>query len=1005
MPGKRRFLSQEQAETVSTFSQTGFTGGLATDRPASEITNTELAKADNIHCFPGDVRGRSGSQAHGTLPLPGSGTVHNLLNHSIGNNWIVHRADKLYRTNNSMTSSWTELTLTGSGGSSFGIDSISKIIQNKDDYVICTATGIYNILFSDTGNDDIVYRANGPAPTVPINGRGDFPTKKAHVYRIVYTYVRLTGTTTDGRITPGAVLEQETGSVNIDNVSDKDYGVIYTDEPIDETNALLPFNIAMDFTASSGADFIAGANPGSESYNLGDSFQVSSTTTLPSPLLVDTTYYAIPIAVNQWKVATTRANAFADVFIDILDAGTGTHTCFPDILNNFGDHHTHIGVYITGDLGTGILDPTTNTGFNPEVYAWIADLAYVSPTASPRALTINTPQEVWAARVAAGGFVLRTRQFSAIPDGEVGLITGGWFLSATRDDPVCYYSQITDPDARGISLGYHNIGFQSHKLDDGIKIIIDAGDYSVIGTFKKTYMFRLTSFLNVGITASVFQLTAPLKADDSIGIVLYSTVSQISESRFIAVCSDSSVRIFDTVKWGSDLSLNKVKETEIKKIEPGAVGAYYQGAYYLWYSKDSGDSSNVNTLRLAIEDEAGEGWTTYTGADWIKPHFNVIPTISSGLVGLQIFFVLDFTDEKTYRIETFDGPIGSALTKTYLDKQLTGVISSVKSAEVIGIREANRKEVQEAHAYIRPQIEADGLPSGFEIIAKDYIDGSITATETITDVPYTGDIEFFKEAAGARLQVEFITNSSDFRLTGIDFDFIEKRRKKLSPTITQTDEAGFQEELATGSFHIWVTRYDYTLNRGTDGNRALNFKTLNIETTTGPDGKSFSAIHGIEDEDLEIYVAQTITFDFDKALLGAHNFSFWVKDPPIASKIVEFDVRTAAARPYVEFDDATTFNYSGLGTVTIDDVTTGAWNSFWVTRNGATITVFQNGVSKGTITISPSLSFGGKDFKIQLLDEDIEIYDARFYQGTVKTTPAILHYYNDVVSGGSLYQP
>lgn len=58
----------------------------------------------------------------------------------------------------------------------------------------------------------------------------------------------------------------------------------------------------------------------------GDGVQVSTSGTLPTPLVASTTYYVIGTGMLSNKLATTRANAMAGVAIDITDHGTGTHT-------------------------------------------------------------------------------------------------------------------------------------------------------------------------------------------------------------------------------------------------------------------------------------------------------------------------------------------------------------------------------------------------------------------------------------------------------------------------------------------------------------------------------------------------------------------------------------------------------------------------------------------------------------------------------------------------------
>ncbi|WP_408595468.1 phage tail protein [Limnohabitans sp.] len=58
----------------------------------------------------------------------------------------------------------------------------------------------------------------------------------------------------------------------------------------------------------------------------GDGVKVSSTATLPSPLVAGLTYYAIKATDTSYQLATTLANAHAGVAIDLTSAGSGQHT-------------------------------------------------------------------------------------------------------------------------------------------------------------------------------------------------------------------------------------------------------------------------------------------------------------------------------------------------------------------------------------------------------------------------------------------------------------------------------------------------------------------------------------------------------------------------------------------------------------------------------------------------------------------------------------------------------
>lgn len=85
------------------------------------------------------------------------------------------------------------------------------------------------------------------------------------------------------------------------------------------------------FTGDSGTDeltIVASATSTSflENIFVGTKFQVSSSGTLPSPLLPATDFFVTAISGSAFKVSTNTANAVLGTFIDILTNGTGTHT-------------------------------------------------------------------------------------------------------------------------------------------------------------------------------------------------------------------------------------------------------------------------------------------------------------------------------------------------------------------------------------------------------------------------------------------------------------------------------------------------------------------------------------------------------------------------------------------------------------------------------------------------------------------------------------------------------
>lgn len=78
-------------------------------------------------------------------------------------------------------------------------------------------------------------------------------------------------------------------------------------------------------TVDAGTNNITCAGHG---YVTGESVSFTSTTTLPSPLAINTEYYVIYVDTNTFQLATSYYLSSIGTVIDITDAGTGTHSVY-----------------------------------------------------------------------------------------------------------------------------------------------------------------------------------------------------------------------------------------------------------------------------------------------------------------------------------------------------------------------------------------------------------------------------------------------------------------------------------------------------------------------------------------------------------------------------------------------------------------------------------------------------------------------------------------------------
>lgn len=137
-------------------------------------------------------------------------------------------------------------------------------------------------------------------------------------------------------------------------------------------------------------------------WSTGDTVQLTTTDTLPVPLAIATDYFIInerstldlETLVTVFRLATTRANAFADTGITITTVGTGIHT----VTRTEDSRYTLDGFFSMGDTHQSILNKMNTSCFGKLIYSggtWrIHSGAFRSPTVSLDESDLTGPLEV-----------------------------------------------------------------------------------------------------------------------------------------------------------------------------------------------------------------------------------------------------------------------------------------------------------------------------------------------------------------------------------------------------------------------------------------------------------------------------------------------------------------------------------------------------------------------------------------------------------------------------------
>jgi hypothetical protein len=259
--------------------------------------------------------------------------------------------------------------------------------------------------------------------------------------------------------------------------------------------------------------------------------------------------------------------------------------------------------------------------------------------------------------------------------------------------------------------------------------------------------------------------------------------------------------------------------------------------------------------RLAITPDQGQGWSEYTGAQWIQPRINGGAVLVSDSNDIQRL-VFDCAspnnpgifESGTYDQLQFNGP-------AYVDKQ--GIATedggnaeitwSKWCGEIVADsrRQNDTLELMESHVFVRPQValndgrtgyDENGMRDGFELSIDDYTEGDQrTPIGIATDVPVDGDIVFSGvKVEGRRHQFVVTGNRSEMKVSGISHAFVSKPRPATVEN-RATGDTNAQSILMSGLI-TWITRgktlgYD-RVSKGT------YVPTSGVLTkTTGVDGR------------------------------------------------------------------------------------------------------------------------------------------------------------------------
>lgn len=400
--------------------------------------------------------------------------------------------------------------------------------------------------------------------------------------------------------------------------------------------------------------------------------------------------------------------------------------------------------------------------------------------------------------------ILSVYGYTPIPNGVVAEVTNAFIFTASQDASTFYYSEY---GSNPLYAGYHFVGAQFQRVDGSIRAIVRSPDSIAIICRNSTYRAS-TINTQVGQTDVIgFNTIYPATLiDENVGVTDVGSIAYMDRSRFIALCSDFTVRVWDGINWGYDRAKQLVS-SEIQKAVNGSTSIYHPSGYYiLWYRDDISEDYPNKTLRLGLVEDVGVGWCRYSGTDWLVPptRNGVIRGIDPSS-GLMMIIGADQNKASLYQIETFDGPSGTRFVRRDVDgygSENSDYECSLDFGELTGSSESFWVLHENTNFFMRPFERSTSYPSNLIISVKSYVDDEASEKASFFTSDLDSDISFDKNILGKRVRLTIESNKAGFKLVGTETIYRVQDRPTRS---VDNKVADYQAELATGLV-LWSTR-------------------------------------------------------------------------------------------------------------------------------------------------------------------------------------------------------
>jgi hypothetical protein len=430
--------------------------------------------------------------------------------------------------------------------------------------------------------------------------------------------------------------------------------------------------------------------------------------------------------------------------------------------------------------------------------AWLI----IADTIPARFLNDHTTDDDLAAVEDDPAFVLQTRFYRPLPDSAVGAICGD-FMAVAEDGRVSYSAM---PTVRKYIGGFYHSTWQvDTSVKDSITKLKAYGNSMVAFGRRSTWGSNYASFTTIkqpDIGEDIF--TVPIFTTiDQVGLIHVDSLQDISIGQSVMICSDAGVRLFDGRQFSKiDFAQDKIYK-KLRLWHHRVMSSYDLVGGYLIYGSPNVSSDSKNYIngvegecyRLSVLSAQGAGWARFGGAQMVWPMPNTCGLNVDDANGMPIQIVLDELTGAWHQINTYNGPAGSGLVESKVDKDDAEIVNSFKAMIHNGESSSVMLEHMESHLNVDPDVQGAAFRAAFAITARIYVDLGTTYFARTLKTPVNGDVVFDRKVNSRDIQVEFEFASAGIVVTNLETKYVSRDTAGATAMDSRpTSESNYQQE-------------------------------------------------------------------------------------------------------------------------------------------------------------------------------------------------------------------